>query len=167
MKRKFIYPASYLPHKNHRLLLSRKVVNFLNDYDIEILMTIDQKESNIFSDNCHRCIGEISRSNLLNLIKDIDAVVFLSSFESLGIPLIEAANLNKSIICPELDYAKELLGNSPYYFDLNNFDNTFIDIIKCFIMEHKKKNNRKSFLIKESLSYEKVWEIFLEELKIT
>lgn len=44
-------------------------------------------------------------------------VVFLSTKESLGFPLIEAMYLGLPIVCPDLPYARALCTNGAIYFD--------------------------------------------------
>ena len=44
------------------------------------------------------------------MYKLIDALVFPSTIETFGLPLIEAASMGKPIIASDLDYAREVLG---------------------------------------------------------
>ena len=62
--------------------------------------------------------------------KNADALLFLSSEESLGLPLIEAMAINIPIVCPNLDYSRNICGDSAFYFDLNNLDSLY-DTLKA------------------------------------
>ena len=166
MKKILIYPASFLPHKNHKLLLSQKVIKYLIEENFQIILTINSKFKKQYWQECFKCIGTVSQKIVIKEILNSNAVLFLSSFESLGIPLIEAAKLKKSIICPKLVYAKELLGTSPYYFNLKNFDETFIEILRKFTEDLKNNKNPKASLLKNPIKHEEIWRIFLKELNI-
>lgn len=54
--------------------------------------------------------GIIPHNDLLRLYKAVDALVFPSTIETFGLPLIEAASMGKPIIASDLDYAREVLG---------------------------------------------------------
>ena len=76
-------------------------------------------------------LGRISHDLCIDYIKKSSALLFLSSFESLGLPLIEAAQLAKPVICPDLNYTRELLGSSPYFYKKDSPDslcNAFFSI---------------------------------------
>ena len=166
MKKILIYPASFLPHKNHKLLLSQKVIKYLIEENFQIILTINSKFKKQYWQECFKCIGTVSKKIVIKEILNSNAVLFLSSFESLGIPLIEAAKFKKSIICPKLEYAKELLGKSPYYFNLKNFDDTFVEILRKFSEDLKNNKNPKASLLKNPIKHEEIWRIFLKELNI-
>ena len=111
-----LYPASFLPHKNHSLLCDFQLEDFCLSNNIRILLTIDSVPScNSFKHI--QFIGRQKRSSILEILSESYALIFLSSFESLGLPLIEAANRRIPVICPNLPYANELLGSSPYYIN--------------------------------------------------
>lgn len=109
------YPASFLPHKNHSLLNCTRVYEFLALHDVQIFLTISDNDM-IFESANIVLLGRISHQACMHYLQRSSALLFLSSFESLGLPLIEAAELGKPVICPDLIYARELLGQSAYYF---------------------------------------------------
>lgn len=113
------YPASFLPHKNHLFLDSPIVSDFLILSDIKVYLTISNSDYSFSSPNIIS-IGRISRESCLHHLHKSFALLFLSSFESLGLPIIEACQLSKPVICPDLIYSRELLGDSAYYFDLQS-----------------------------------------------
>ncbi len=111
------YPSSYLPHKNHKILLDNKLITFFTENNIFIALTIPASSPGFQDFPFFYLLGNISRDKCLHYMKRCDALLFLSAYESLGLPLIEASLISKPIICPYEIYTSELLGDSPYYFD--------------------------------------------------
>ena len=116
-KKKFIYPASYIEHKNHInlveawFMLSKKelfpelhLTISLIDYN-KILFQLKKNSSNKINIFIH---GNLERNELFDLYEDANALIFPSLFESYGIPLIEASYSKLDIIASELDYVRDL-----------------------------------------------------------
>ena len=161
------YPASFLPHKNHALLLNKNFKNLCNYYSIIIQITIKEEEFLTFPPSLHlNNIKRNSRNAILKYMKDATALLFLSSFESLGLPLIEAALLDKPVICPDLDYSRELLGDSAYYFDLNNFDHSFGMIISNFLADYSNSSQRNAILMPPVVNIDDTIERFFNVLGV-
>ena len=164
MKIKFIYPASYLKHKNHSLLFANAKTIYKHFPELEFILTIEGNEFINIPNNI-KCIGRISRNEVLEKLINADALLFLSSFESLGIPLIEAAKLSKPIIVPKLSYSEELIGENAYYFDLNdNFLDSFLNTLFLFRNDLKNNKVRESILIPEIISTDTLMRFFLKTL---
>jgi glycosyltransferase involved in cell wall biosynthesis len=164
LKIKFIYPASYLKHKNHSLLFVNAKTIYKHFPELEFILTIERNEFINIPKNI-KCIGRVSRSEVMEKLINADALLFLSSFESLGIPLIEAAKLSKPIIVPKLSYSKELIGENAYYFDLNkNFLDSFLNTLFLFRNDLKNNKVRKSILIPEIISTDTLMRFFLKKL---
>ena len=51
-----------------------------------------------------------------------DGVVFMSTTESYGMPLVEAMHIGLPVIAPDLPYATTLLGEQAIYFDVRRLD---------------------------------------------
>ena len=109
------YPASFLPHKNHFLLNSPIVIDFLVTHGLKVYLTIDSSDISFSSSNIV-LLGPIPHELCMRYLDQSFALLFLSSFESLGLPLVEASQLGKPVVCPNLAYSRELLGDSAYYF---------------------------------------------------
>ena len=132
------YPASFLPHKNHHILSDERLLYFCRTANIHIYLTID----NVLTSNHDFAsyitfLGRIPHSQSLDFMRSCHGLLFLSSFESLGLPLIEATYFSKPIICPLKSYSLELLGNSAYYYELNNVDG-LIMALNSFISSREK-----------------------------
>ena len=50
----------------------------------------------------------------------MDALLFLSSNESLGLPIIEAIKCNLPIICPRAEYTGHLNANNCFFFEIDD-----------------------------------------------
>lgn len=108
-----VYPAAYYPHKNHKLLNKIKLSDNFN-----IILTIDPVIK--INSNFVSLIGTQSRKEVYKIYKEIDALLFLSSDESLGMPLLEAIKCNLPIICPRTKYTQFLNKDNCFMFSLDN-----------------------------------------------
>ncbi len=50
----------------------------------------------------------------------VDGVMFLSTSESYGLPLVEAMACGLPVVCPDLEYARTICGDVAIYFDPND-----------------------------------------------
>lgn len=109
---RLIYPAAFVPHKNHHLLST-----LTNKLQAEVLVTIDnnmiQQHSSV------SCIGPVSRAKVYEYYETVDGLLFLSSNESLGMPILEAIKCNLPIVCPYAEYTRELTTHNCLFFDLD------------------------------------------------
>ena len=118
----FFYPASFDPHKNHKLLISCFKKIFM-DYPsrIKLILTIDPKR--IMGDWIHNsniiCIGNPSLNTIFDIYNLVDYLIFPSLNESLGLPLIEARINKLPIIASDLDFVYDVC-NPAYTFDPNS-----------------------------------------------
>jgi glycosyltransferase involved in cell wall biosynthesis len=64
-----------------------------------------------------RCLGLVSAEEMLRIYHRVDALVFLSTDESYGFPLVEAMSVGIPVICPDLPYAHALCGDGAIYFN--------------------------------------------------
>ena len=133
-----IYPAFDYEHKNHQLLfeLARQHESAIKD--IEILLTIDPPAN--VKDNFHniKFLGNLSLDAVHNIYKEVDGILFLSTSESLGLPLVEGCEHGLPVIAPDLDYANSVI-NSFYSFDPRNAD-SLRQALFLFLEDHD--NNR-------------------------
>lgn len=115
----FIYVASGEFHKNHRLLIDAWTLLAQDGHFPSLCITVDPNKFPTLNDWISLQINSaaLKISNLGNcpyqevqkLYKDCGAAIYPSTFESFGIPLIEAKRLGLSILAPELDYVRDLL----------------------------------------------------------
>jgi glycosyltransferase involved in cell wall biosynthesis len=57
---------------------------------------------------------------MVQAYRDVDGLLFLSTEESYGFPLIEAMFMGIPVVCPDLPYAHELCSDGAIYFDPNS-----------------------------------------------
>ena len=160
------YPATLLPHKNHHFLCDKEIIEFLENENIKIILTIEKKDLKIESDS-FSFIGRVSHKTCLSIMRESSAIIFLSSYESLGLPILEASFNKKSIIVPDLNYSREIIGNKGYFlkYPLNK-DNT-LNVLKKFKNDYIKGINKIAKLkSKNIVSSNKLIQIFMEELNL-
>ena len=160
---KLFYPASLLPHKNHKLLFSPKVLECFLKNNIRLFLTIDANQLPFQSKGTVVCLGRLERKSCDRLLRESDALLFLSEFESLGLPLIEAATARKPVITFDLPYSRELLGDSPYYIkhDIRG-DNPICCALSKFLSDQP--TPRQAALVRDALPISTVWNHFLNAI---
>ena len=159
------YPVSYLPHKNHKFLKNDKIINFLEENNINILLTIEKKDFDFNSKNI-KILGRLSHGRCIEIMKNSSGLLFLSSFETLGLPILEACSCRKSIIIPDLEYARELLGNTAYFLKYPLDVNDFLNILSKFKNDIFTNSNTKAELTSRIISSKELLNIFLNKMKI-
>lgn len=111
---KLLYPARNEKYKNINRLID--AVNLYNsncaNKKVTLYLTYDGIDTEYV-----KYIGNIKYSSIATLYKKIDAIIFPSLVESLGLPIQEALILEKDILVSKLNYSEELLGKHDYYFD--------------------------------------------------
>ncbi len=114
----FLYVASGEPHKNHWRLIEAWCLLAEEGLFPSLTLTLDET---LFSTLCREIyemcklhglklknIGKLSHSDVLSLYKEVDALIYPSTFESFGLPLIEAVQAGVSVLAPELDYVRDV-----------------------------------------------------------
>lgn len=115
----FVYVASGEPHKNHRQLieawcqlakeglfpslrLTLLAANFpvLCDW---LGQKIKQYELSVEN------VGSVPHAQVGQLYEQADALIYPSTFESFGLPLIEARQAGLPVLAPELDYVRDVI----------------------------------------------------------
>lgn len=119
---RLFYPAAPYPHKNHLALRNVKL-----DPNIKIFLTIDNHLLEGSSNNLEY-VGRISREKVFDFYQEVDGLLFLSSCESLGMPILEAVKCNLPIVCPNLGYTAMLESADCFYFDLDDINSLNVAI---------------------------------------
>lgn len=115
-----IYPATGFNYKNHENLINAIKYCSDNGLIVNLYLTLDDSNFNnkIFSKikaynkkyNLNIInLGEINQNILFSYYKSVDALIYPSFTESLGLPLIEASQFNLSILAGELDYVRDIV----------------------------------------------------------
>jgi glycosyltransferase involved in cell wall biosynthesis len=113
----FFYPADTVGHKNHANLLRAWALLQESGCDARLWLTIDQAEletvlsqiaiprtavSNV------EPLGRLTRQDVLTRMTDASALIFPSTAETFGLPMIEARALGKPIIASERDFVRDV-----------------------------------------------------------
>ena len=119
----FIYPAGGYKHKNHSFLI--KLEEYFKNNNItanfEIWVTLTEDEFTPFNQvSFIKNLGRKSINEIYEAYQRSDALLFLSSAESYGLPLLEAMEFSLPIIVADLPYSRWMCENSAYYFKHNS-----------------------------------------------
>ncbi len=117
----FIYPADYFPYKNHIVLVEalRKIRKLRPELlnRIRVHLTLDLNSGSSFyrkvkdaglEDN-FLFHGMLAHKMLLKEYNKMDALLFPSFIETIGLPLLEAAGAGIAILVSDLPYAKHVI----------------------------------------------------------
>ena len=117
----FLYPAITSPHKNHRMLLTAfaKVVAARDDAvlvltgapgsaDGAVVRTIEEQG---LTANVRR-LGRVPAERLEGLFRESAALVYPSTYEGFGLPLVEAMALGCPVIASDRTALPEVLGSA-------------------------------------------------------
>jgi glycosyltransferase involved in cell wall biosynthesis len=114
----FIYVASGEAHKNHLILIKAwkllfadglvpsLAVTLSKDLDPDLCTHLEKEKRdglNIYN------LGTLSHNDLIAIYLQSGALIYPSSFESFGLPLIEAKRLGLPVLAPELDYVRDVI----------------------------------------------------------
>ena len=149
IKTKFKYLALYpsFPHsyKDHHFLL--KQVNFFNSKSIHVILTCTDKSLGLSTEfagyQLHEAfsfLGSQKYNKLQWLYQICDLILFPSRLESLGLPIIEAANYKKPLIVPALPYATSSVRDA-YFYDpeSSNLSSEFAKICSKLLRDIENK----------------------------
>ena len=169
-QRTIFYPAAALSYKNHIEIIDALIYlrDYIKDIDgVKVYFTISRKEAaqlnKVICENHLRenfCFtGALSHSEMLSYYKSVDLVVFPSSLESFGLPLIEAAEFGKRIVASDLSYAREVLnGYSGVKFAKMNSPLDWAIAIDEMLLDSNKQH---SYIPPKNAG----WDVFFEIIK--
>ena len=115
----FVYVASGTPYKNHKRLIEAWALLAEEGVFPSLCLTFDKT---IFSELSHwvdekitrydlnvENVGNLPHEGIIQLYGKSKALIYPSTFESFGLPLIEARQMGLSVIASELDYVRDVL----------------------------------------------------------
>jgi len=118
-KYNYIYVATGESHKNHRHLLAAWSILAKEGLFPSLCVTLDASR---FPSLCTELdvlrgkykinvtnVGELTHQQVLAMYREAAAVIFPSTFESFGLPLIEARQAGLPVLASELDYVRDVL----------------------------------------------------------
>lgn len=115
----FVYVASGEPHKNHIRLIEAWCLLAKEGIFPSLCLTLGEtrfaslcKEIEVLRQSHGLYVtnaGELSHQAVLSLYTKAGAVIYPSTFESFGLPLIEARQAGLAVLASELDYVRDVL----------------------------------------------------------
>ena len=130
-KQFLFYPAALWPHKNHKILI--EILNELkNEFqNLHLVLTgvikkeklkeeIDDLIKQYGLSEKVSFLGYVSDENLDLIYQKAQMLVFPSSFEGFGIPIIEAFRNKLPVIAADNTSITEVVGNAGLLFETNN-----------------------------------------------
>ena len=157
----FIYPAALMKHKNHKLLIDILISLSKENIFPKVLLTLNSESmKKIKYDELKSKyklklfnIYETDQKKFLKIYSDCKYLIYLSSNETIGLPLLEAYSYGLKTIAPDLSYTSQFI-KPDYLYDINSKKELKNIIVKCmheeenkmpFIKEFKNLNNSISF----------------------
>lgn len=113
----FAYVADGEAHKNHCNLLAAWILLAQEGLRPSLALTLTKRDDRLAQEiddavRIHRLsitnLTELSRAGVFRLYEDSRALIFPSTSESFGLPLIEATRAGLPIIASELDYVRDV-----------------------------------------------------------
>lgn len=160
------YPTSRFSHKRINLAMSAARLVHNEDVDVGLIITVDGCEGTAACNDGVHCIGVVTRQEIFALYATVDALLFTSELESLGLPIVEAIEFGLPVIAPRLPYAVELLGDAGCYFDGDTPDAVVRAVCECrknFGIYKERIARRSDEFRKEALTWEEHWPVLLGE----
>ena len=116
-----VFPSLYSPHKSYSVLvkamalLKKQTPQLLNN--VRVYITVDKEEAPELVklirknrvEDLFCFMGKLPYEITLSLYKTAKALLFPSTIETLGLPLIEAAAFGLPVLAADVDYAHEVL----------------------------------------------------------
>ena len=115
----FVYVASGESHKNHRQLVEAWCLLAKEGLFPSLKLTLDsahfaelsswiEKKIEKYRLNVEN-VGNLPHAQIKQLYDQVDALIYPSTFESFGLPLIEATQAGLPVLASELDYVRDVL----------------------------------------------------------
>lgn len=153
----FFYPAIGTKHKNH-ILLFEAFEKLLSHRKATLAVTISEQFENLFFyinkintkyPNSIINLGYCNEKQLELSYKKSKALIFPSTMESLGLPLIEALTFGLKVMSSDLEYSYMVISN-PIVF--NPIDSSDIALVMNNYLDGKFENISQKVLVENKIS---------------
>lgn len=113
----FFYPADTVGHKNHVNLLRAWALLHDAGHNAQLWLTLDAGELDAVLARAGvsreragavRALGRLSREDVLARMSAASALIFPSTAETFGLPMLEASALHKPIVASERDFVRDV-----------------------------------------------------------
>ncbi len=122
-----IYVGALQPRKNiGRMMLAFDAYKTAHDTDLQLLITGEKKwwsseQENIFEGLTHkadiRFTGRLSQQNLVKALGASEGLLYVSTFEGFGIPILEAMHVDVPVLTSKVSAMPEVGGDAVVYCD--------------------------------------------------
>ncbi|CAN5412475.1 hypothetical protein BH23ACT9_BH23ACT9_28960 [soil metagenome] len=121
-----LYPAHSWPHKNHVALVHALALLRRRGTDVPVVLTggrdahweeVAQCIREVGVDDLVLHLGFVDDAAMRNLYGAADALVFPSTYEGFGLPVVEALEAGTPVICADLPPLRDLAGAAGRFFD--------------------------------------------------
>jgi glycosyltransferase involved in cell wall biosynthesis len=126
------YPASTLPHKNHsQLFRTIGRLKAQGRFPYRLILTgartrhwkqLERLRRDLALEETIIHLGYVPYREVLRLVRGAECVVFPSEFEGFGIPVVEAASLERKVITSRLEVFEEIGVPGNYRIDFGDAD---------------------------------------------
>lgn len=149
----FIYPASLMGHKNHNILFNTLISLSKKNIFPRVIFTLDpsslekvnfsylKEKYNLKIFNYY----ENNHNLFLKIYKKCKCLLYMSSSETIGLPIIEAHKYGLFIIAPNLEYSHQFV-QPDAKFDLNS-ENGLSTVIENCLETNFQNRKEKTFKI--------------------
>lgn len=137
---KLLYVTNNEKYKNNsRLIEAVRTYNLTNSNKVNLYITTDGK-----SVDCINYIGKVSYESIYSLYSSVDALIFPSLTETLGLPLLEAQEANLDILAASEPYAFESCPPDTIFFDPRSVE-SMVQSINKYVNLSSYNRNKKSY----------------------
>jgi len=115
----FVYIASGEPHKNHLRLLEAWCLLAKDGLFPSLCLTLDATRFPLLCDDIETLkqqyrisvtnVGELTHRDVLALYRKANVAIYPSTFESFGLPLLEARQAGLQVLASEMDYVRDII----------------------------------------------------------
>lgn len=156
----FIYPASFMKHKNHQMLFNILIKLSKKKIFPRVIFTFDPssiKKVNfdILKEKYQLKIFnyyEKDHDMFLKIYKKCNSLIYMSLNETIGLPIIEANKYNLFIIAPKLEYSHQFI-QPDAQFDINSESELTSIIEKCLKTNFNYKKKKILKIPSSSISF--------------
>ena len=157
------YPTSSFAHKRPELAVAGVVEANRRDPRVGLVITLP-KPAGGEAPACICYAGTLTREQVMAVYRGADALLFTSSQETLGLPLLEALAFGLPAVLPELAAARDVYGVAGSYFEASTAEAVAEAILACVRDRERlaaQAEVRRELLGKTSRSWAEHWVGFL------